>query len=1171
MMYGRILDCLGSMRKNSDKIRRNPKTNPLRFEVLEERALLSVTPGILPDLVQTSQEPDLETAMRLSEAQSTEEILSILGQEMPTIPEISAVPQGVTTLAAETDFDLTECRDYSALVANQDIQNGTITVTTLSDFTDATDGQITLREAIAYAGTNNLGTLIQFDCSGTITLNGTELSIDKSLTIVGENNIEISANQQSRVLSVAKNKDVNLSGLTFKNGKVDGKGGGIYNEGNLTLTESAIKNNTVSYVASSDGDGNPIAIAYGGGIYNAGAMTVINCTVSENSANILAKENLFDTSLAYGGGIYNADVMTLIDCTISKNSTNTVIEKVQRITVSPDVWACGGGVFNLSTITITNCFVSGNFTNSEFRSIYARNGDAVFATTAAGGGIYNMGSMTMVNCDISVNSANAGIYAFNCDASWWGWSEVDALALGGGIYNGGEFFCLCGFDITNVTLTMVNCTISGNSVCADNNTGDYGAISADSIAEGGGICNCEWYSDLDNSCTIIMIGCAILENFANGDSLGGGISNEYGTMVIINCAISGNSAYGYANGGGICNYGIMTMVNCTISGNSADSYFFSYAYAEGGGVWDCGTMTMINCTISGNSANADADADAYAFGGGIYGSDSTYIVNSQISGNSVSARGNGKTNAEGNNIYGDVNYTLPPDFTLPDITIAVLTPVTEQLSKTGTLTLDASNSYGASAYWWDLNSDETYDYVTQTPYLTLCGEDYSEAISGDMISWEELESLGYSSGDKLDVTLATATASGAMSLNQQTSNIKIKTAALKSFSMDTMAASSTNPFGLTTLLNVSFAVGNVSTEEGSYSIQDFAKQCAYNTTYKINDTVEGEDGHTYELQKIITNNQEYGLYAQFWVPTDSEGAPAILTIRGTVKDWQSIMSDTNFEGVGHEDFEECQADLLEYLKTTDRKVHITGHSLGGGQAQRLAAYATSQGIVLDGVTTYNSPGISNEEAKLFVSRNGGSVHHYIVEGDVVSLAGEAFIEGTNTLYQVSGLNKHSGAQKNYIYTGSDYISGSNHNISTADLNSPFFHYKWSVNTSLTNMVGLLSATNFRCTAEFLRKRVGITVDTMSDATCVVKALIPLKPTGGETITQLTLKKSLSGEIEVLGSLSLNGNDDCCLNVNLDVSQGYLTGMTLNETLDHSISKDIGLMNVKGSTITNFKV
>ena len=73
---------------------------------------------------------------------------------------------------------------------------------------------------------------------------------------------------------------VSLNNLTIENGDDTSGvfGGGIFNDGTLTLTNSTVSGNTATY--------------YGGGIYNYGTVTLTNSTVSGNSAN-------------WGGGIFN--------------------------------------------------------------------------------------------------------------------------------------------------------------------------------------------------------------------------------------------------------------------------------------------------------------------------------------------------------------------------------------------------------------------------------------------------------------------------------------------------------------------------------------------------------------------------------------------------------------------------------------------------------------------------------------------------------------------------------------------------------------------------------------------------------------------------------------------------------------------------------------------------
>ncbi len=70
-------------------------------------------------------------------------------------------------------------------------------------------------------------------------------------------------------------------------------GGGISNNGDLTIIDTTLKDNT----ATSTGD------VYGGGIYNMGDLTITKSTITNDTAT--------GTNNAYGGGIYNQNYGTL--------------------------------------------------------------------------------------------------------------------------------------------------------------------------------------------------------------------------------------------------------------------------------------------------------------------------------------------------------------------------------------------------------------------------------------------------------------------------------------------------------------------------------------------------------------------------------------------------------------------------------------------------------------------------------------------------------------------------------------------------------------------------------------------------------------------------------------------------------------------------------------------
>ena len=127
-----------------------------------------------------------------------------------------------------------------------------------------------------------------------------------------------------------------------------------------------------------------------------------------------------------------------------------------------------------------------------------------------------------------------------------------------------------GISCNNSSLTIINCTINGNS--ADG----YG---------GGIFCN-------NSSPTIEE--CIISENSANGDlANGGGVScNDGSNPAIVYCVIDGNSAGGYGGGIHCGDSSSPTIENCTISGNHAD---------DGGGISTYSSSpTILNTIVEGH-------------------------------------------------------------------------------------------------------------------------------------------------------------------------------------------------------------------------------------------------------------------------------------------------------------------------------------------------------------------------------------------------------------------------------------------------------------------------------------------------------------------------------------------------------------------------------------------
>lgn len=258
-------------------------------------------------------------------------------------------------------------------------------VDSLSDVVDGDfgPGDLSLREAVAFANSNPGADTITFDVSvagGTISLMQGEIQISDSLTIDataagggividaghGVDGIPVTADgyrifriddgDSSNVLQVL----INL--LTLTGGDVSTDGGAIASFEELTITNSRIVNNStqrrgggiamVSFarlISSNNEVADNASADRGGGMFVQGELALSETTVSGNTAN------------RYGGGIHHdsgADI-DITQSTIVGNTSNRT----------------GGGVYTKSSnLTVLNSMIAGNVatfgnSNLEFQGL----------------------------------------------------------------------------------------------------------------------------------------------------------------------------------------------------------------------------------------------------------------------------------------------------------------------------------------------------------------------------------------------------------------------------------------------------------------------------------------------------------------------------------------------------------------------------------------------------------------------------------------------------------------------------------------------------------------------------------------------------------------------------------------------------------------------------------
>jgi len=147
---------------------------------------------------------------------------------------------------------------------------------------------------------------------------------------------------------------VTMTDLTIRGGFAQntglGSGGGLFNEGTVTLQRCVVSGNTAAYS--------------GGGIVNYvnGTMTLIDTSVFNNIADQAA-------------GIENDGFMMMSGCTVYNNDARS---------------GAGGGIGNTGYLVVENCTVTGN-------------------QAAQGGGLYvSTGTVSLRNATISLNNAVDG-------------------------------------------------------------------------------------------------------------------------------------------------------------------------------------------------------------------------------------------------------------------------------------------------------------------------------------------------------------------------------------------------------------------------------------------------------------------------------------------------------------------------------------------------------------------------------------------------------------------------------------------------------------------------------------------------------------------------------------------------------------------------------------------
>lgn len=526
-------------------------------------------------------------------------------------------------------------------------------------------------EAVAYGGGPHF-----FACDGPTTVATLgEVVIDKDVVLDGGGNLVLDANQEHRVLSVVPGVAAELIGITLSRGlvPVDGEGGGVLNEGTLTIRDSVLEDNITRSVSAGVGvyssgtltvadsvirrNGSSKYEISGAGIHNAGAATLVRSEVSGNVAGsgaagvrnvgaLTILDTLFDNQSADGPDISSTGGLTMVGSTVGYNNfwgilssgTATVINStIEAVQVEASIDHRGGGTFTLIGSTVAG---EGSRPRLKGGTFYVVNsiiagtcGDAV---VVSGGGNVETGN----TCGFNQSSDLVDVTG-------------QELALGPLADNGGPTVtrALLAGSVAMDRVDPANCVDEDGGSLATDQRGmarpqgaacDAGAFEAqffscteqgirDAVVLGGG----PHYFECDGPTTVATLAEIIIDNDVvlegEGDLTIDG-DNDHRVFSVppeITTELRGLHIRGGFldsdgdRGAGILNDGNLTITNGVVASNGVPA-LSSGISLHGGGIYNTGTLTLQSTSVRENNA---------AKGCGIYNTGAATLIDSSVSHN----------------------------------------------------------------------------------------------------------------------------------------------------------------------------------------------------------------------------------------------------------------------------------------------------------------------------------------------------------------------------------------------------------------------------------------------------------------------------------------------------------------------------------------------------------
>ncbi|HMX29307.1 MAG TPA: right-handed parallel beta-helix repeat-containing protein, partial [Blastocatellia bacterium] len=564
--------------------------------------------------------------------------------------------------------------------------SATFTVTNADD-----GGTGSLRAAMGSANISGGADTIVFDPAffntpRTINLTGELPPINDSLTITGPGAHLLTVRRNTggnyRIFTINSGVTAAISGLTISNGNAGtGDGGGILNNGTLTITNCHITGNTavggggisntlgnlLTLTQSTVSNNTATGSSTGGGIASIGGTTITNSTISGNIVTGSGGGNGGGLRLSSAGaGIANSTITNnsaagpssaggLRDNLAPVNIRNSIIAGNLNNATVPDVLFAGGGdlqsggfnlIGNRGTLTFSGTNDQSGTSAAPLDPQLARLGifggttpvHALLLTSPA----FDKGAVdSPIATDQRGFNRRADIAGIPNAPNFGDASDIGAVEMqtvfvtntndsGAGSLRQLILGAPAGSDITfdptvfNVARTI---TLTGGEIAFSKSLTVSGP-GANLLTVSGN--NASRIFNISGSGLNVAISGLTISNGRGGAGGGVIVTNSIGTFA--DCTFTGNTAVGneggavqLANAGG-------TFTGCTFSGNTAGGN-------RGGAVSvENSSAAFTNCTVSGNTAN---------FGAGIAlfnpsGNRTLSITNCTITGN----------NSQGNNASG---------------------------------------------------------------------------------------------------------------------------------------------------------------------------------------------------------------------------------------------------------------------------------------------------------------------------------------------------------------------------------------------------------------------------------------------------------------------------------------------------------------------------------------